>query len=73
MEVLVTRPTKAVFRMREACEYLGLCRNTVNKYSNLGMIQYKRRGKHRVFNIEDLDKYRDSDSQLNGERPVGKE
>ena len=73
MEVLTTRPTKAVFRMREACKYLGLSPTKLREYSDLGAIPSVRRGTHRVFNIEVLDRFRQSDFQLNCERPVGKE
>jgi len=68
MEVMVTRPTKAVFRVREACEYLSMSAHTLRKYSDLGMIPCQRRGNVRVFNIEDLDKFRKTGFQSCCER-----
>ncbi len=70
MEVMVTRPTKAVFRMREACEYLSMSAHTLRKYSDLGVIPCWKRGNVRVFNIEDLDKFRQTDFNSKCERPA---
>ena len=56
--------------MTEAAKYLGMSPNTLRKYSDLGLIKAFRRDRYRMFNIEDLDSFRQSDVQLDCERPV---
>lgn len=53
-------PAQRGMPVTEAAKYLGMHPQTLRKLSDLGEIPCKRVGKHRVFLLEELDKWLES-------------
>lgn len=54
------------FRLKEAADYLGLCKTTLYGHVHKGKLKPLKPGKHLFFTKESLDKY------MNGEPPEPK-
>lgn len=57
---LMQVPTQRGFSIAEAAKYLGMHPNTLRKLSDLGQIPCRRLGKHRLFLLDDLDRWLES-------------
>ena len=57
---LIQIPNQRLFGMKAAAQYLGVCEDTLRKYSDLGLIEAKRLEKRRVFALEELDRFVES-------------
>ena len=74
---LIQVPRQRLFSTRAAAQYLGMCEDTLRKYTDLGDIPARRLGRRRVFTLEDLDTfiealppYRSVDTLNSAENPV---
>ena len=54
---LIQVPNQRLFSTGAAAQYLGICEDTLRKYSDLGDIPARRLGRRRVFLLEDLDAF----------------
>lgn len=50
-------PRQRLFRISAAARYLGISRDLLRKYSDLGEIPAKRMNVRRMFVLEELDKW----------------
>jgi len=69
--VIMQIPDKRKFSLDEAARYLGIHKQTLREKSDLGIIPARKEGHHRVFLLEDLDRYLENLPPYNvGEFPV---
>ncbi len=57
---LIQVPNQRLFGTKAAAYYLGICDDSLRKYSDLGWINPRRLERRRVFILEDLDAFIDS-------------
>jgi excisionase family DNA binding protein len=50
-------PAQRLFNIADAAKYLGVHPQTLRKWSDLGDVPCKRVGKQRMFILDDLDKW----------------
>jgi len=77
---LLQIPNQRLFNTKAAAQYLGICPDTLRKYSDLGIVQPRRLGKCRAFILEDLNvfieslpEYHSCDNSVGGGKPGRKE
>jgi len=72
---LIHVPNQRLFKTKEAAKYLGIHKDTLRTYADLGWITPRRINKRRVFTLEDLDAFIDSLPCYDdpGGKPGGKE
>ena len=54
---LIQVPNQRLFSVQAAARYLGVHVQTLRKLSDLGLLPARRLGSHRVFTLEDLDRF----------------
>jgi excisionase family DNA binding protein len=57
---LIQVPNQRGFTIAEAARYLGMHMQTLRKLSDLGEIPCRRVGRHRLFLLDDLDRWLES-------------
>ena len=57
---LIQIPNQRAFSVTEAARYLGMHPQTLRKLSDLGAVPCRRAGKHRLFLLEDMDRWLES-------------
>lgn len=60
---LIQVPNQRGFPTTEAARYLGMHPQTLRKLSDLGEVPCRRVGKHRLFLLEDLNRWLESQPQ----------
>ena len=77
---LIEVPSQRLFGTKAAAQYLGIHKDTLRKYADLGQITARRFNTRRVFTLEDLDAFIDAlpeyqfyDYTPPGGKPGGKE